>query len=396
MGAEIVKIVDVCEFYAPQGGGVRTYIHAKLRIGTALGHEIVVVVPSDRDEVIRPAGGGTIRLVKAPTLPFDKRYGMFWDAASVHAVLDAERPDVVEASSPWRGGWIAASWRGPALRSLFMHLDPLSAFAYRWFDGIASRETVDKSFAWFWAYLRRLTAQFELVVCASPCLTGRLREGGIGHAITEAMGVDEGVFDPDLRDPTLRAGLLARCALPEDATLLLGIGRHTPEKRWPCVIDAVAAVGAQRPLGLILVGDGHNQARVLAHIDGNPHIQPLAPIRDRAKLARIMASADALIHGSAAETFGLVAAEGLASGLPLILPDSGAVAQIARADFAETYATGDPRACAEAIGRMLDRDRMALRAAATQVARRARTLDDHFIELFSRYEAQLAGERRAA
>ncbi len=396
MGTEAVKIVDVCEFYAPQGGGVRTYIHAKLKIGAALGHDVVVVVPSDRDEVIRPAGGGTIRLVKAPALPFDKRYGMFWDAAPVHAVLDAERPDVVEASSPWRGAWIAASWQGPALRAMFMHLDPLSAFAYRWFDGIASRQTVDKSFAWFWAYLRRLTAQFELVVCASPCLAGRLREGGIGHAVTEAMGVDAGVFDPDLRDPDLRAGLLARCALPEDATLLLGIGRHTPEKRWPCVIDAVAAVGAHRPLGLILVGDGHNQARVLAHIDGNPHIQPLAPIRDRARLARIMASADALIHGSAAETFGLVASEGLASGLPLILPDSGAVAQIARPAFAETYATGDPRACAEAIDRMLDRDRADVRNAAEEAARQARTLDDHFAELFARYEARLAGERRAA
>ncbi len=55
----------------------------------------------------------------------------------------------------------------------------------------------------------------------------------------------------------------------------------TPEKRWPCVIDAVARAAARRPLGLVLIGDGHQRKRVLAHIDANPHIQALQPIRDR-------------------------------------------------------------------------------------------------------------------
>ncbi len=391
-----MKIVDVCEFYSPQGGGVRTYIHAKLAVGARLGHEVVVIAPSDRDEEIRFLGGGRLILVKAPRLPFDPRYFMFWDAAPVHRLLDAERPDVLEASSPWRGAWIARDWRGEALRALFMHNDPLSVWAYRWFDRVAPRERIDRHFEWFWRYLRQMCAGFELVVCAAPSLTDRLTAGGVAGALTLPMGVDAGVFSPALRDPALRAALLERCALPQSAPLLLGIGRHTPEKRWPCVIDAVCSVAARRPLGLVLIGDGHHQAKVLAHIAGNPHIHTLEPIRDRPLLARVMASADALIHGSSAETFGLVASEALASGLPLILPGAGAVADIADPAFAETYTPGDPRAAAAAIERMLARDPDALKAAADAAAARARTLDQHFVDLFDAYGRALAGVRQAA
>lgn len=391
-----MKVVDVCEFYAPQGGGVRTYIHAKLASGAKAGHEVVVIAPSDHDSVEHFPGGGRIIHVRAPRLPFDHRYGMFWDAAPVHAILDAERPDVLEASSPWRGAWIARSWPGPAFRAMFMHHDPLSAWAYRWFEGVASREQVDRHFEWFWRYLRKMCDGFGLVVCAAPSLTRRLAGGGIRGAVTVPMGVDAGVFSPARRDVALRAALLERCSLPEDATLLLGVGRHTPEKRWPCVIDAVAHVAARRPLGLVLIGDGHQRKRILAHIDANPHILTLCPIRDRALFARVLASGDALVHGSAAETFGLVASEALASGLPLILPDEGAVADIAEQRFAELYATGSAHAAAAAIERLLDRDQAALRAAAHAAAARARTLDDHFVDLFDAYARAAMPGRRAA
>ena len=43
-----VKIVDVCAFYAPKGGGVRTYIEGKLIEGPRAGHEVVVIAPGPR------------------------------------------------------------------------------------------------------------------------------------------------------------------------------------------------------------------------------------------------------------------------------------------------------------------------------------------------------------
>jgi alpha-1,6-mannosyltransferase len=391
-----MKVVDVCEFYSPQGGGVRTYVHAKLAAAAALGHEAVVIAPGERDEEVRLEDGGRLITVRAPRLPVDPRYFMFWDAAPVHRLLDAERPDVLEASSPWRGAFIAQSWRGQAVRAMFMHHDPLSVWAYSRFDGFARRETVDAWFEWMWRYLRRACEGFEIVVCASPSFTDRLTAGGIAGAVTVPLGVDAGVFSPGLRDMVMRAELLARCGLDPEARLLLGVGRHTPEKRWPCVIDAVAKVAADRPLGLLLVGDGHDRARVLKGVGGNPHILTVAPINDRPLLARLMASCDALVHGSAAETFGLVVAEAIASGLPLVAPAAGGAGDLAAPCIAETYRPGDRRDCAEALARLLDRDPMRLRMATLGAASRAKTMHAHFAELFGLYEEALPARRQAA
>jgi alpha-1,6-mannosyltransferase len=382
-----MRIVDVCEFYAPQGGGVRTYIHAKLRAGAQMGHDVVVIAPGPEDRIERWPGGGQIITLKSPALPFDPRYGMFWNEAPVHALLDRLQPDVLEASSPWRGAWVAASWRGAALRSLFMHHDPLSAWAYRWFDAMAPREAIDRRFAWFWRYLQRMCRAFDSVICAAPSLSRRLAEGNIDNTVTIAMGVDPGVFSPLLRDEGLRAEMLALTRLPPDAMLAIAIGRHTPEKRLPLIIDACTHVAGEVPLGLVLIGDGHQRAQTLDHIGHNPHIYAMAPTRDRGLLARILASGDMLLHGSSAETFGLVAAEARASGLPMVLPDQGAASDLAGRDHCEMYQSGNRRSAADAIRRMMTRDRDALRAAATDQALAARTMTQHFEELFAHYSA---------
>ncbi len=391
-----MKVVDVCEFYSPQGGGVRTYIQAKLALAARLGHEAVVIAPGDRDEEVRLAGGGRILFVRSPRLPVDPRYWMFWDAEPIHRLLDIERPDMVEASSPWRGAWIVRGWRGAAARSIFMHNDPLSVWGYRWFDGLVPRPRVDRWFEGMWRYLRRTCEGFDFVVSAAPSLSERLAAQGIGGTVTVPLGVDAGVFSPERRDARLRRELLARCGLDESRPLLLGVGRHTPEKRWPCVIEAVTRLAADRPVGLVLVGDGHDRARVLAGIGGNPHILPLAPIGDRALMARLMASADALVHGSAAETFGLVVAEAMASGLPIVAPCEGAVADLADPSTSELYPCGDSRGAAAALERLLYRDPSRLRQATLAVAGRARTIDVHLAELFSHYAEALPGSRRAA
>jgi alpha-1,6-mannosyltransferase len=109
-----------------------------------------------------------------------------------------------------------------------------------------------------------------------------------------------------------------------------------------------------------------------------------------------MASCDALVHGSSAETFGLVASEALASGLPLVLPNAGAVADIAHPDFSEAYVPGNAHDAASAIERLLDRDQHQLRSAAHHAAMTARTLDEHFTELFQTYADAISEKREAA
>jgi alpha-1,6-mannosyltransferase len=391
-----MKIVDVCAFYTPHGGGVKTYVERKLAIGAALGQEIVIIAPSAEDRTERRAAGGRVIHVASPHLILDRRYRYFDDPAAVHRILDSERPDIVEASSPWRTANIVADWHGSAPRALIMHADPLAAYAYRWFGKVGSRATIDRGFDLFWQHLRRLDSRFDTVVSANSNLTTRLRNGGIRGVTTIPMGVDPGIFSPGHRDRMLRAEMLALCGLTESATLMLGVGRHSAEKRWPMVIDACLAAGHKRPIGLILIGDGRDRAKIVRHIGSNPHVHLLAPLGDRMLLARVMASADVLIHGCEAETFGLVAAEAAASGLPLIVPDEGGAADMLSPETGESYVSADASSVVDAIDRLLLRDRGRLRRATLARADRVGTIDSHFEALFAEYAWLRTDSRRAA
>lgn len=380
-----MKIVDVSAFYAPEGGGVKIYVEQKIRACLARGHELVIVIPSDRNAVEVRHSDCRIVHVASPVMPLDRRYRYFADAPPIHAILDAEQPDFVEASSPWRTASIVADWKGNAPRALVMHADPMAAYAYRWFGGIVDRATIDRRFQWFWDHLRRNALRFDQVICANASFAGRLTSGGVANVFTLPLGIDSGVFSPEHRDERLRAELLARCGLTPDATLLMGIGRHSSEKRWPMVVEACQRASVHRPIGLVLIGGGRDSGRIERAIGGNPHIQMLAPILERSLLARVMASADALIHGCEAETFGLVAAEAAASGLPLIVPGEGGAADFALPGCSELFRPGNSRSASAAIERLLSSDRRQWRAAATATAGRVATLDDHFDRLFAGY-----------
>ena len=391
-----MRIVDVAAFYSPEGGGVKTYIDRKLKAGPAAGHDIWIIAPGEGDYIEERGPHARVQFLEQPKFPLDRKYHYFRDGIALHAALDAAQPDIVEASSPWRSARLVGEWPGAAPRVLIMHADPLSAYAYRWFGNIASRETIDRQFGWFWRHLLRLDKQFDGTVTASQALSNRLIEGGMTNVITNPMGIAPGVFSPTLRDEGLRTRLLARCELPPDATLLMGIGRHASEKRWTTVIEAVTAVGADAPVGLILVGDGRERAKVVRAAEGNPHVHLISPIANRDELARVFASADAMIHGGDAETFCMVAAEARASGLPLIGPDGGAVIDHIVDSGGWLYRAGDAAAAAEAIRAFLAAPRDSVRAQAAARASGVRLMDTHFDELFAYYQTLVAKARLAA
>lgn len=389
-----MRIVDVNEFYSPTGGGVRTYIDRKMGILSELGHELIVIAAGKEDAVEERPGGGRIHYVKTRDLPFDKNYGLFWDAAPVTRLLDEMRPDLVETSSPWRPAWIVGQWQGDAAKVFFMHNDNMAAYALRWFEGVASHERIGRAFDWYNRYMRRFLGSYDAVVTNGPALEKRLRARGVHIDAAMPLGIERGHFSPALRDGKLRAALLAQCDLPEHGMLLLGLGRHHPEKRWRVVIDAVERAGADLPVGLVLIGTGVDGRQMEERIAGSPHIRMFRPVYDRERLARIMASCDALIHGSEAEPFGLVASEAMAAGLPLIVPDTGGCAEVADPRTSELYTARDATACADAIRRMAARDPLLLRRAATVASAKVRSDREHAVELMAYYGALVAAKTR--
>jgi alpha-1,6-mannosyltransferase len=352
-----------------------------------------VVVPG-ADDSVREVGKARLVNIKSPRFPLDRNYFYFASDRIIHDALDELQPDFIECSSPWGSAAAVADWPGAAPRSLFMHAEPLSAWVYRYLDGFLPRQTIDRSFDWFWRYLRRLDARYDQVISAAPSLSKRLRDGGLTHVVDNALGVDPGVFSPANRDAELRARLLAQCSLPPDATLLIGVGRHSHEKQWPMVIAGVTAASYGRPLGLIILGDGHARAAVARAVGENPHIQLIAPVRNRPEFARILASADMMVHGAPAETFGIACAEARASGLPLIVPDAGAAYDQLEPGIGMAFKSLDAASLASTIADAIP-GLPAMRANAVAAAPFARTIDAHFEALFRGF-AEVLENRRAA
>ena len=388
-----MHIVDISALYSPEGGGIRTYTDRKLQVADRLGHRLTVIVPG-AEAAVTAFGSARMIVIPSPRFPLDRNYFYFESDAVIHAALDREAPDFVEASSPWGSATAVAEWPGPAPRALIMHADPLSAFAYRWLENVVSRRTIDKGFDWFWRHLRRLDAAFDTVICASPSYTRRLTEGGMTRVITLPMGVQPDLFSPTLRDTDLRKRLLDRCQIAETGTLLLGVGRLSPDKRWPMLIAGAVAAGYSRPIGMVIVGDGLGRAPVVRAAGDNPHVQLLSPITDRPAIAQLYASADLLIAGSGAETFGMVMAEARASGLPIIVPNEGAAYDQLVPGAGLAYASGDAASVAMTIGAAITQC-PALRANAIAGAANVPTMDMHFANLFAEYE-RIATQGRAA
>jgi alpha-1,6-mannosyltransferase len=381
-----MRIVDVCAFYSDRGGGVKTYVRHKMLAGPAHGHEIIILAPAQQAGREQISDHARIEFVPGRRFPLDGRYHYFHDEPALHARLHALQPDLVEASTPWASASMVASWRGSAPRSLIMHADPLGNYAYRWFRRVAPRDVIDRGFDWFWRHLRRMDERFDHIVCASDDLAARLEAGGLRHVVTNRMGVQPGIFSPRHRDPALRARLLQWCDLPEDGVLLLGAGRHAPEKRWPMIIEAATACGFDRPVGLVIAGDGRARASVQRAAAGNPHVRLMAPVTDRAAFATLLASADALVHGSESETFCMIAAEARASGVPMFLPDGGAAADHLVPGAGYHYAAADGADLAATIGRFVEDGPARHLAHARDAAAGTRTMDAHFADLFALYE----------
>ena len=138
------------------------------------------------------------------------------------------------------------------------------------------------------------------------------------------------------------------------------------------------------------LGDGPERARLEELAAGLPQATFLSFTKDRAEYAGILATADALVHGSVCETFGFVVAESLTCGTPVVAPNAGGAPALLDPACSELY---EPDASvteiAESIDRLLRRDPGALSTAAVHSAESLLTMDQHFDALFGLYDRLL-------
>ena len=388
-----MKLADVAEFYTDQGGGVKTYINQKLELGSQAGHEVIILAPG-KENWTEKRHGGTIEWIKSPPLPPDPRYRVLWNKKEVHRRLFQLQPDLVEGSSLWTGGHFVGSWPGNAVKTMIYHQDPVAVYPETFFAASVGYDQVNRLSKPIWSYIRRLSERFDATITSGEWLRQRLAEQGIRRPVAIPFGIDKTFFSARNRDEQLRKQWLERMGLDEQASLLLSVSRHHPEKRIGTILDGFAEASNVRRMGLILVGNGPIESWVKRKAVRIPNVRLISKTESREELARLMASSDLFVHGSASETFGLVVAEALCSGLPIVVPDRGGAVDFASPAFANVYPAGDSGRLSESILEALEsqetladqenrskRSNAALKFAASQIS----TVEEHFEKLFTFY-----------
>jgi len=355
-----MHIADVTLFFAPHSGGVQRYLLTKHRFLTrqpGVRHSLLVPGVARGEtthgvfELAAPRFGGGYRVPLRPWL---------W-----RRTLCALKPQVIEVGDPYHLAWaaLAAADRIGAATVAFAHSDMPRMLACRF--GSTVGKAADR-------YLRCLYSRFDLVMAPSHLIARRLRALGLERVAVQPLGVDGDCFHPGRRDASLRAEL----GLPSNTRLLAFAGRMAREKQIPLLLDTFARLGA--PYHLLLIG-GEQRARISANVTLLPYEQ------DSVRLARLLASTDALVHAGVHETFGMIVLEAMACGRPVIGLRAGAVAELIDETVGLLADPLHPDALAEAIAALYERDLDALGSRARARVERHYTWTSAFTRQLARY-----------
>ncbi len=168
-----------------------------------------------------------------------------------------------------------------------------------------------------WGYSRSLHNQADVTLCPSTAIRSDLRDHGFQRVRWWKRGIDTDRFSPGPVDQAMRARLTA--GHPDDF-LIVNVGRQAPEKGLDQLRDILFPEAGIR---LALVGDGPSHEKLKQHFAGTPTVLP-GYLRGE-ELVTAYRSADAFLFPSTTETFGLVALEAMACGLPVIAARTGGV-----------------------------------------------------------------------
>jgi glycosyltransferase involved in cell wall biosynthesis len=160
----------------------------------------------------------------------------------------------------------------------------------------------------------------------------------------------------------------------DDERMAFYVGRIVYEKGLHVLLDAWPAVAAALPARLVIAGTGEYleplkaQAAMLG-LDGQVHFTGFIANEDRDRLYH---AADLAIFPSLYEPFGIVALEALANACPIVVSDTGGLAEVVQNGVTGLVAPAEnPGALADAIIAALTRPELA-RARAAAALREVR------------------------
>jgi glycosyltransferase involved in cell wall biosynthesis len=331
-----LRVLIVTDQYEPMVGGVPTVTRELARGLAERGHAVEVLAPSSTGRSATKAGGRlTVARRGSVRWPWyeDQRLG-FLGRAAAGELIAGFAPDVVHVHSPLTLGAAARSAarrrRVPVVYT--NHYLPANVHPTAGSRPVANaaRTAAGALFdVGFYGYLTAFANRCDRVTAPTATALLLLRDHGLrAPSQVVSNGVDLDVYSPGAAHESLRR----RYALPAGRPLIVSVGRLSPEKRADVLIEALAAQDVANTV-LALAGSGPDEGRLreLAARRGvaeRVRFLGFIPGTDLPGLYRL---ADVFAIASEAELQSLVTMEAMASGLPVVAVNAGALGELVHA-----------------------------------------------------------------
>jgi phosphatidylinositol alpha 1,6-mannosyltransferase len=297
-----LRVAVVTESFLPQVNGVTNSVLRVLETLAAKGHDALVIAPDSAEAPTTYAG---FRVKRVPSLAVKGLLPVGFPQRSMEPLIEGFNPDVIHLASPFfLGKYATRIAQRLSIPTLSIYQTDVAGFARHYGLSIAHSQLTN--------WVANIHKQTDRTLAPSSWSCEQLQSSGVSNVSLWQRGVDSVKFNPDKRSAELRNLFTAN----DTSKIIVGyVGRLANEKR----IEDLAPLHDRHDVQLVIVGDG-------------PARQKLERALPRARfvgyqsgedLADHYASFDIFVHTGKHETFCQSIQESLASGVPVIAPNSG-------------------------------------------------------------------------
>ena len=296
-----MRIAVVTEAFLPQVNGVTNSVLRLLEFCKAQGHEVLIIAPESEGAPSEYLG---YKIKHVPSISMKKLIPMAVPKKYLEPLLEGFAPDVIHLASPiFLGHYVARIARKAGIPTVSVYQTDIAGFA-RHYGLTIAHNTLKK-------WVSRIHQASDITLAPSKWACRDLEQSGVKNVRLWKRGVDLVNFTPARRDESLRSNIAG-----SKEKLIVGyVGRIANEKR----IDDLKILDQQEDIQLVIVGDGPAAPRIKKELPGARFVG----YQSGTELARYVASFDIFVHTGKHETFCQGIQEALASGVPVIGPDTG-------------------------------------------------------------------------
>lgn len=296
-----MRIAVVTEAFLPQVNGVTNSVLRLLEFCKREGHDVLIIAPESDGAPNQYLG---YKIKHVPSISMKKLVPMAVPKKYLEPLLEGFQPDVIHLASPiFLGHYVARIAKRTGIPTVSVYQTDIAGFA-RHYGLTIAHNTLKK-------WISRIHQSSDITLAPSKWACRDLEQSGVKNVRLWKRGVDVVNFTPSRRDELLRANITGG----KDRMIVGYVGRLANEKR----IDDLAVLDAAPHIQLVIVGDGPAAARLRKDLPNARFVGH----QSGTELARYVASFDVFVHTGKHETFCQGIQEALASGVPVIGPDTG-------------------------------------------------------------------------